>query len=230
MRTRLVQRCDIRPIEDGGEIKIRYQYMGMSVFECGDQSKSLKRIFERGMAIHKVEAYFAYAEKNINIYLVAGKHFPLARYQPFVEDLINDNARTSEPTWMKENIIKAKYPLEEKYHNQVDAWFDFENDVILILDIIQAQQVVSALSKIEKIWNTPDPPELKEFKKQLEKVKRKLKKAGMEWYSLDSVRQLDGEYKVWLNPSEQQKHNCGWFNIKDLELWAKNKGQIVISV
>lgn len=229
MRTKLVQRCNISPIEGGDEIKLGYQYMGMSQFECGAQTNALKRMFDRGIAIHMIEVYFSYTEKPIAIYLIAGKHFPAKRYKPFVEELINDLACTFESTWMKENVIKVKYLHEEKYHHQVDAWFDFENDVIIVLDLPRANQVVSALNRIEKIWNTPDPPELKEFKKQLEKVKKKLKKAGKKWVSLDSVKQLDGVYLVWLNPYEQGRHNCGWFSIRDLELWAKNKGRIMMT-
>lgn len=31
----------------------------------------------------------------------------------------------------------------------------------------------------------------------------------------------------WLNPTEQQANESGWYSVEDLMLWAENKGPII---
>lgn len=61
------------------------------------------------------------------------------------------------------------------------------------------------------------------------KIRDILKKAGKEYHAL-SPRWKDenkNDFHFWLNPMEQDIHNCGWFELKDLLEWAKNKGPIL---
>ena len=65
----------------------------------------------------------------------------------------------------------------------------------------------------------------KAFKKTgIEKI---LKKAGCDYYAL-SPRWKEGETEIrfWLNPSQQDSNNYGWFKLADLEAWAKGTGPI----
>lgn len=227
MESRLIQRCNLSAVADG--IKMTYQYMGMSEFECGDQAVSLKRIFGRGVGLHETEVYCGMASKNIKLFVVAGKHFPISKYQPFLEALANQTYRTSELTFLDDMLSRSLGLGKTCYSDDtVDAWFDFKNDALFTISKENADLVIQALQRIEIVWNTPDPPEMVAFKKQLEKVKKKLQKAGLRWFALGSVKLIEGRYHAWLNPYEQHLHNYGWYEISDLEKWAKGRGPIMI--
>jgi len=58
------------------------------------------------------------------------------------------------------------------------------------------------------------------------KIEDILKKANCGYYALSPKRKEDGSLMFWLNPTEQQKNNYGWFTLQDLEDWAKGKGKI----
>jgi hypothetical protein len=57
-------------------------------------------------------------------------------------------------------------------------------------------------------------------------IEAKLRKAGKGYFALSPRRQGDGSIKFWLNPTEQDKNNHGWYDLKDLEEWAENRGPI----
>ncbi len=205
--------------------------MGMTEFELGDQAKALKRIFKEGLKIHKVSVQFIEVEKDVDIFLLAGKNFPSSCYQYFVKLLANNEYRTSEPTYMHGNIMRMLNLLkDESYFEQVDAWFDFENDVLMVLSEEQACVLFDVLVNIKVLWETPDSPELHRFKQDLAEVKDELRQANKGWLSLDFIREVDGGYHVWLNPLEQKDYHYGWFELDDLKLWAKDKGPIMMNM
>lgn len=74
-----------------------------------------------------------------------------------------------------------------------------------------------------------DDKEYYKLQKAVEKTKiiEKLKKANKEYYALCPTFEEDGTLKFWLNPQEQSKYNYGWFTVKDLLLWIKEKGPII---
>jgi len=56
-----------------------------------------------------------------------------------------------------------------------------------------------------------------------------LKKAGKRYFAL-TPRWKDEKKKevvFWLNPMEQHLYNFGWFSVKELQLWAKDKGPVM---
>lgn len=66
----------------------------------------------------------------------------------------------------------------------------------------------------------------KAFKKT--NIKTILKVAGKKYFALSPKWKDDSKNEViyWLNPEDQQNVNYGWFTLKELKLWAINKGPI----
>ena len=59
-------------------------------------------------------------------------------------------------------------------------------------------------------------------------IEERLKDAGCRYFAL-SPRWKDeakGEIIYWLNPYDQDKNNCGWMELSDLEDWIKGTGKI----
>jgi hypothetical protein len=61
-------------------------------------------------------------------------------------------------------------------------------------------------------------------------IHKKLEKAGLKYYALspswnDPETPSDG-IKFWLNPSDQQANNHGWYTVEELKQWIKGKGPI----
>jgi hypothetical protein len=71
------------------------------------------------------------------------------------------------------------------------------------------------------------------LRKKLEKesgLLELLKDAGKDWLYLGVDRlDEDGNPRWWLNPSDQQNNNAGWYDTEDLRLWAEGKGPVVKS-
>lgn len=60
------------------------------------------------------------------------------------------------------------------------------------------------------------------------RIEEMLKKAGKGYFALSRPRKNDaGELTMWLNPMEQHKYESGWYTIKQLEDWAKDKGPVM---
>jgi hypothetical protein len=58
-------------------------------------------------------------------------------------------------------------------------------------------------------------------------IEKRLKKAGKGYYSLSPrKRDYNGQLEIWLNPSEQQSNNSGWYSVQDLDDWIDGKGKI----
>src|SRR5579863_6556852 len=57
-------------------------------------------------------------------------------------------------------------------------------------------------------------------------IEKLLKSAGCGYYALSPRRRDDGSLWYWLNPTEQQKNNYGWFTLEDLQAWARGEGPI----
>lgn len=62
-------------------------------------------------------------------------------------------------------------------------------------------------------------------------IKEHLKANGKSWYALSPAwaNEEKTEVKFFLNPCEQSKYGYGWFSMEDLQLWAVDKGPIVMS-
>jgi hypothetical protein len=63
-------------------------------------------------------------------------------------------------------------------------------------------------------------------------IEELLRKAGKQWFSLSQTRWADQKQKtirVWLNPMDQHRHNCGWYTLEELREWASDTGPILRS-
>jgi len=56
-------------------------------------------------------------------------------------------------------------------------------------------------------------------------IEERLRKAGKKWFYL-GPKKHDGVLKFWLNPTEQQDNNAGWFTVEELDQWIEGKGPI----
>lgn len=56
-----------------------------------------------------------------------------------------------------------------------------------------------------------------------------LKNAGKQYFALTPRWKNDEKKEVvfWLNPMQQHLYNFGWFTVKELQLWARDKGPVI---
>ena len=145
---RLVQRCVL------GNVRLCYQYMGMSEFEMGDQARSLKRIFAQGLATDSAKVDVEGHE--IIIYMVAAAAFPFAMYAVHLQVLANEKYHRPEPTHLKQ-VIRKRYeiPGNDEWDDdyKVNVWFDFQNGVLFVLSETDLDQLTSALKAIQQKWS-----------------------------------------------------------------------------
>ena len=218
---RLIQRCEL----DRRKKRLNYQYMGSAEFEFGDQSKSLRRMFQGTIEIRSctIRAF----DNDVEFYLVARSDFPFAEYKPILQGLVNQNWRTKQPTFL-DLIVKKKFGLYKNklgdFAKTTTVWFDFYgNDVLFTLSKKDAEFLVIVLADVKETWRKRDEwlnsPPVKKFQKELEKLKVKLRKAGKNWSSLDRIEEKDGEITVWLNASDRM----GSYTLQGLRDWLNEK-------
>lgn len=145
-----IQRCNIQ----GGELK--YDYMGSSEFEVGEQAKSLKRIFALGITLGS--AKIRIEGKEIEVFMVAGKGFPFADYQRWLQQLAENKLRLQEQTYFDYAVLRhagldEKLPWYAKeIGKDISSWFDFPNDVLWTLTEEGRQGLVRALEITQGKW------------------------------------------------------------------------------
>jgi hypothetical protein len=139
----LIQRCEL------GSGKLRYDYMGSSEFEFGDQAKSLKRIFEKGMV--GGTATISLQGKEVTVYMVAGTGFSFADYQQYLQQLVEHKLRLQEHSGF-DNMVKVQLGIRingSGYIPTYNVWFDIQNDVLWTLSEDNLQALVSVLRGVE---------------------------------------------------------------------------------
>ena len=59
-------------------------------------------------------------------------------------------------------------------------------------------------------------------------IEKTLRQADCGYYALKPTwaDEDESEIRFWLNPSQQQENNSGWFSLIDLEAWVKGEGPI----
>lgn len=223
---RLIQRC----LLDKADKKIKYEYMGSSEYECGDQAKSLKMIFEGEVEVRKcsIRAF----DRDVEFYLVARSDFDFNSYPTIIDGLIKLEWGTKQQTYL-DLVLQKKFRLvKAKDYDFVktQAWFDFVNGVFFALSKKDADFLVVAMGEIKEIWRQKEvwrnSPPVKKFLKELGKVKKLLEKARKDWIALDTIEECEGGIKVWLNP-RGNNYYAGWFTLQDLRDWVKEKGPVV---
>lgn len=62
-------------------------------------------------------------------------------------------------------------------------------------------------------------------------IESELRAAGKRWYALRPQWADDRRQSVvfYLNPADQHLHDCGWFSVDDLRLWAQGQGPVMLA-
>lgn len=149
-----IQRC----IVEGG--KIRYDYMGSTEFEIGEQPKALKRIFAAGIEEAELTVQARDGGQTVTVYMVAGKGFDFAAYQPLLQRLADGKLRLQEPTYFVDMVnALATKTAPPSYQGRINAWFDFTstddgaaNDVLWTLSREDQRRLTAALRSIQSLW------------------------------------------------------------------------------
>ena len=141
----LIQRCEL------GDGKFRYDYMGSSEFEWGDQAESLKRIFASGMRTDS--ATMNIEGKEVVVHMLAGEGFAFVDYQPYLRQLAEDELRLQEQAGFDE-AVKAQVGIKSnrRFPLRTNVWFDFRNDVLWTLTEDNLGALVSFLEDIKGGW------------------------------------------------------------------------------
>lgn len=63
----------------------------------------------------------------------------------------------------------------------------------------------------------------------LEEVKATLRDQGKQWRSLERWQWMDGEFHFWLNPTDQESYQLGWYTIDELIAWTQERGPVLRS-
>lgn len=66
-------------------------------------------------------------------------------------------------------------------------------------------------------------------------IEQILRDNGKGWYALSPIWVADFhdrkntkfDVMFWLNPMEQHRHQCGWYSIEELKLWARDRGPVM---
>lgn len=145
MKPRLVQRCTIN--KQGNTL--RYEYMGSSEFECGDQAKSLKRMFEKGIAL-AVQPLNVF-DNDISVFIVASSGFDFVQYLEVIKGLIKEEWPMQEPTHI-DIVVKKLLGIKDGWGFAVDtdSWFDFVNDALFTFSNEKITQLVDILVEHQK--------------------------------------------------------------------------------
>src|SRR3989344_2427784 len=227
-RPTLIQRCEF----DGDTL--RYDYMGSTEFEVGNQAKCLKEMFKEELV--KRITGTEWRGKKLVFRLVAPRSFDFDSYKPVLQGLVNNEWRLQESLYMDKALTAFFLPPARGREGcalyKVDAWFDFVNGVFFTYTKDKAKKLIHLLEDVKAKWAKPaepDSPEVAKLEAGLEELKPRLWRAGKDWFSLNLVRVLGGVPKVWLNPMEQNKYDNGWFTLAELEEWLHDRGPVMLN-
>ena len=141
-----IQRCLFR---DG---KLVYDYMGSAEFEFGDQAKSLKRMFDKGLVTGMTT--IVVEGEPVPVYMIAADKRLFTQYQPHLQQLAQDKVRLKERSGFDTavmNVLGLPIPSWSDFY-KADAWFDFPNEVLWALSEENRQTLMTALKDIKKKW------------------------------------------------------------------------------
>lgn len=210
----LIQRCYF----DREDKKLRYEYMGSSEFEWGDQATSLKRMFNGEIETRVCIVNFN--ERLVEFRLVARKDFDFDSYIEILQGLIERRIRTKEATHLEPILEKVMGFVDDERNSyiQTEAWFDFENDVLFTLSQENANLLVEILANIKEHWRTKEEwrnsPLIKKTGEEVAKISERLHKV-MNFVFVSKVENVHGRPKVHLN--DGGIGNSGWYTLKQLQ-------------
>lgn len=221
----LIQRCYF----DRENKKLRYEYMGSSEFEFGDQATSLKRMFNGEIEIHcctvKVQTSLVH-ERPVEFRLVARKDFDFDSYTEVLQGLIERQWQTKEETYLEPILEKVMGFVDDERNSyiQTEVWFDFKNDVLFTLSQENADLLVVILANIKEHWRIKEKwrnsPPIRKFNNEVDKLRKRLNKV-MSFVYLGSAENMNGRPKVHLNDGGIS--NSGWYTLKQLQNFTSHQ-------
>ncbi len=129
----------------------------------------------------------------------------------------------------------SKDSTDIKYLREIFEQFAKKNIVFTFSSALPAFEnpglIIAIADRLPKevtdMWLTADKDthEIEKFVAK-SKVRELLAKAGKKYFALSPKRWEDGSIKFWLNPMEQNRNNCGWFTLEQVQEWADDKGPI----
>lgn len=115
-----------------GDSTIRYDYMGAAEFEFGAIPASFRRLFGEELATHEVKIH-APNGKELTVFIVSRASFLIAEYEPFFQQLAENNLRLKEWTNF-DKAVKATAGIEKPKWKIADVWHDIDNDIIFTME------------------------------------------------------------------------------------------------
>lgn len=144
----LIQLCEVT------KKKFIYDCMGAE-FEWGARPESLNRIFARGVESFKTKLKInMQGEKDISVYLVAGKGFSLTEYEDYLKQMAEGRLRMEDRIEF-DDAVKKHLGVELDFWDmeiETNAWFDIINDVLWTLSEEVQENLISHLENIKKQW------------------------------------------------------------------------------
>jgi len=132
--------------------KLLYGYVGAAEYECGGQTKSLKRWLPDGIATTTQEySIFDYIPHMVNVYVLASPNFDFDTYSRWLYQLANNEIRLQEPAYFHEAVVNL-FDNGNRFTNNTTTWFDFPNDVMWTLAEDEADRLETHLLQIAEKW------------------------------------------------------------------------------
>ncbi|OGZ05890.1 MAG: hypothetical protein A2845_03755 [Candidatus Lloydbacteria bacterium RIFCSPHIGHO2_01_FULL_49_22] len=151
----LIQRCKL---DESGRFK--YDYMGSSEFEVGDQAEALKRLFTGQIAMVEVSVQANNGGAIVPVFLLTQSGFDASAYQSHLQRLADGKLHLQEPARFN-NAVDWEATRFESRSGRVsayDIWFDFtkydeeQNIVLFTLDESKRADLLARLKVVTDIW------------------------------------------------------------------------------
>lgn len=151
----LIQRCML-----DAEGKLRYDYMGSSEFEFGDQAKALKKLFAGKVTLTETTVQANDGGATVPVYLITQDGFDVNAYQPHLQCLADDKLRLKEYTRFGDAVNLKAYGKQPRFVRVIDydIWFDFtesggeQNIVLWTLDREKRDALLARLKVVTDTW------------------------------------------------------------------------------
>jgi hypothetical protein len=95
------------------------------------------------------------------------------------------------------------------------------------LSVEELEQLRDAINQRLLQLRSSERRSLPELLRMLEEIKLTLQGQGKEWRSLERWQWMDGDIRFWLNPTDQELYQAGWYTIDELIGWTREIGPIM---
>lgn len=149
----LIQRCKL-----DNEGKLRYDYMGSSEFEWGDQAEALKKLFSGKIRLPQVFVQAKDGGAPVGVYLIMQADFDVTKYQQHLQCLAEDKMQLQEAARFGEHVTWKATRQKPRFGSEWDVWFDFtkrggqQNIVLWTLSEERRDALLARLKVITDKW------------------------------------------------------------------------------